>query len=348
MLLVGGDGFLGRHVARALLGAGRRVSVLSRGTRPPVEGAERLVADRRDPRALRAAIGGRRFDLTVDLAAYDAAGIEALWAVPGTALGRTVLVSSGQVYLVTESARPSHREPDSRRAVVAEPDPASPDHGQWSYGVGKRAAEAALLSLRRRHGVRALVLRMPVLQGEGDPTLRLWAWLERLVDGGPVLLPDRGRRATRFLDVADAAALVERIAGGLWPRAAVYNLAAPRVTPLGRFLRLAARAARVEPEFVPVPLERAPGLGLDPRAWPFAGRWSSVIDPARARRDLGFTGSTPEEYLPRVVGWHLANRPPESHPGYAQRGAEREVARRLLAAGGAAPRAASGRGLGMA
>jgi nucleoside-diphosphate-sugar epimerase len=39
VLLIGGDGFLGRPIARALVAAGRRVSVLSRGNRAPVEGA---------------------------------------------------------------------------------------------------------------------------------------------------------------------------------------------------------------------------------------------------------------------------------------------------------------------
>lgn len=305
------------------------MTTLSRGNHAPVENAERLVADRRDPARLAAAIGGRRFDLTVDLAAYDARAVETLWRVPATSLGRTVMISTGQVYMVTEGAPAIPRESDSRRPVMPEPAADSPDHPQWAYGIGKRAAESVLLSLRRHHGVRALVLRAPVLQGEGDPTLRLWAWLERMLDGAPLLLPDRGRRATRFLDVADVARLVERIASGLWPRGAVYNLAAPRVTSLGRFLSLAARAAGVSPEFVPIASASLAGEGLDITAWPFAGRWSSVLDPGRARRELGFTGTPPEQYLPRVVRWHLEHRPASSHPGYSQRAAEITVAARL-------------------
>ena len=348
ILLIGGDGFLGRHVARALLATGRRVTTLSRGTNAAVEGAERLVADRRQPRALAAVLGGRRFDLTVDLAAYQAIDIETLWSVPHAALGRTVLISTGQVYMVTESRRRAFREGDSRRAVTPEPDPENHDHGQWSYGVGKRAAEAVLLGLRRHQGVRALVLRAPVVQGEGDPTLRLWAWLERMLDGGPVLVPDQGTRATRFLDAADLGALVVRIADGLWPRGAIYNLAAPRVTRLGRFLSLAANAAGVTPDWVDVPSSTLGSLGLDIVAWPYAGRWSSVIDPARAKRDLGFTGTGPEAYLPRVVRWHLEHRPGGSHPGYSQRAAELEAAGRLRARA-PGPRAhPSGPGVGVA
>ena len=132
VLLVGGDGFLGAAIARALFAEGRRVTTLSRGRHAPVAGAERLIADRRDARALAGVLRDRRFDLTVDLAAYDALDVETLWHVPGASLGRTLLVSSGQVYLVTETTRRVHREPDSRKPVMPQPAAGSPEHAQWS------------------------------------------------------------------------------------------------------------------------------------------------------------------------------------------------------------------------
>ena len=331
ILLLGGDGFLGGHIARELMRAGRRVTTLSRGRHAPVEGAERLIADRRDAASLAAALTGRRFDMTVDLAAYEAIDVELLWRVPGAALGRTVMISTGQVYLVTESGRRAHREPDSGRPLMRDPGPGSVEYVKWKYGVGKRAAEAVFMSLRRHHGVRGLILRLPVVQGEGDPTLRLWAWLERMLDGSPVFLPDGARRATRFVEVNDLARLIEKLAGGASPRAAVYNLAAPRVTSLRRFLVLAARAAGASPRFIPVPAAALSESGLDLDAWPFAGHWSSVLDPSRARRDLGFNGTPPEDYLPRLVRRCLEHRPDQSHFGYAQRAAELAMIERLEA-----------------
>jgi len=331
VLLVGGDGFLGAAIARLLIAEGRRVTTLSRGRHAPVAGAERLVADRRDARALAAALRDRRFDLTVDLAAYDAIDVETLWRVPGASLGRAVVISSGQVYLVTETLRRVHREPDSRKKVLPEPPAGTPEHAQWSYGVGKRRVEAAFLALRRRHGVRGVMLRPPVIHGEADPTLRLWVWLKRMLDGGPVIVPDGGRRATRFVEVEDVARLVAKIAGGLEPRAPVYNLAAALPTSLLRFLALAAQAARVEPHFVGVPMKTLRARGLDPRAWPFASRWASVLDPSRAARDLGFAGAGPEIWLPRVVKWHLENRRGESDFLDGQRPAELAVVAALRA-----------------
>src|SRR6185436_10028097 len=101
ILLVGGAGFLGRHVARAFLAAGHSVSVISRGRQPAPPGSESLIADRRDVRSLSPVLEGRRWDFTVDLTAYDAGDIEKLLLVPYSALGRYVMISTGQVYLVT-------------------------------------------------------------------------------------------------------------------------------------------------------------------------------------------------------------------------------------------------------
>jgi len=312
----------------AALGAGRQITVLSRGRVEPLPGVDVLRADRRDPGTLAAVLAGRRFDFTVDLAAYDAEGVEALWRVPRASLGRYVLVSSGQVYLVRVGVKPPFRESDFAGPLMKAPREGSPDSAQWRYGIGKRRAEIALRSLRRRYGVRALALRLPVLHGEDDPTRRLWAWLERLLDGGPILLPEGGRRATRFLEVTEAAGLIARLAEGKWPERAAYNLAPARSTSLKRFLQLAARAAGVEPRFVAIRSRDLARQGLTLDALPFAGRWSSVLDARRARGELEFEASGPEQWLPRVVRWHLERRP-ASHPGYAQRERETELAERL-------------------
>ena len=319
VLLVGGAGFMGRVTARAMLDAGHHVTVLSRGTRPAVGGAEHLVADRGDPAALAAALEGRRFDFTVDFVAYDAADVERLLLVPHAALGRYVVISSGQVYLVAQGAMPPFREEDSEHPVTPEPPGGTPDHNEWSYGVGKRRAEGVLLKLRVTHGVRGVALRLPNVQGEGDPYLRLWPYLERMMDGGPLLLPEDGATATRPIYVADVARALVRLLESPPPRNAIYNLAQPEVLPLREFLERVARAAGFTPRFIGISWEELLTAGLDRSVSPLSGPWCSVPDPSRATAEWGFEGSSVAEYLPRVVRWQLEHRPSASHPGYARR-----------------------------
>ena len=334
ILLLGGTGFLGTHAAAALLQAGHDVTVLSRGTRPAPAGTSDLVADRRDPSALARALEGRRFDFTVDCAAYDDADIDRLLLVPYAALGRYVLISSGQVYLVTQSRRIPYREEDSDLPLMAAPPVGSSHHGSWIYGMGKRRAEGALLALRALHGVRAVILRLPVILGESDGSLRLWAYLERMLDGGPILLPDGGARPTRFLYVGDVARALVHLLDSPPPRLAVYNLAQPDVVPLRDLLERIARAAGTTPRFVDAGWSEIEASGIEPSFSPYAGKWVSVLDPSRAAGELGFLGTRLDEYLPIVVRWHLEHRPTLSHSGYGQRAREREYAERVAAGRG--------------
>src|SRR5204863_5549608 len=105
VLVLGGSGFVGSHAVRALLAGGWEVTSLSRSGGSPAPGAVSLRADRRDVASLTQALEGERFDATLDCCAYDSADVERLWLVPHAALGRYTLISSGQVYLVTEPPR---------------------------------------------------------------------------------------------------------------------------------------------------------------------------------------------------------------------------------------------------
>lgn len=331
VLLIGGSGFMGHHAAHALLAAGHRVTVLARGEHAIPEGATPLIADRGDPASLAGTLDGRKFDFSVDFLVYDASDIERLLTVPYAALGRYVMISTGQVYLVTQGGTPPHREEDTDGTVMPEPDRASQDHAQWSYGVGKRRAERALLALRATHGMRAVALRLPIVQGEGDSTLRLWAYLERMLDGGPILLPNASQ-VVRYVDARDLATAVVRIAGGNPPRSAVYNLAQPDVVPLRDFIHRVADAAGLRPRFVELGWPELEAAGLDSTASPFSGKWRSIVDPSRAAAEWGFMGTPSAEYVPRVVRWHLEHRPSRSHPGYARRALELELAAKHAAA----------------
>ncbi len=322
VLLLGASGLLSAAASRAFVRAGAETTVLSRGRQPVPEGVEALVADRSDPFSLRAVLKDRAFDFTVDFLAYDAGDIEALFHEPIAALGRFVMISSGQVYLVTESPRPPFAEADAERPLMPEPDPATPDHGEWRYGMGKRRAEAALDRLRVSHGVRGLALRLPVVQGAEDHSRRLWAYLERMLDGGPVILPEGGEQPVRFVWNEDVArALVHLASQPGWPPERALNLAQPDEPTLRRFLETAAAALEVEPRFESRTWAEIERAGLGASLSPYSGRWCSRPDPWLAATRLGGPATASEAYLPGVVRAQREAGGP-SHPGYARRAAE--------------------------
>jgi hypothetical protein len=63
--------------------------------------------------------------------------------------------------------------------------------------------------------------------------------------------------------------------------------------------------------------------GLDPvAASPFSTRWKSFLDPARAKRELGFTHPPLRDYLGRTLAWMLAEWREDPPAGYVQRAGE--------------------------
>ncbi len=332
VLLFGGSGTLSGAAREVFLAAGHDVAVVSRGSRPlPSHPRLRaLKADRREAASLAAVLAGEKFDFTADFLAYDGDDLSRLFSVPGFSPGRFAMISSGQVYLVTEGRTPPFRESDSEAPLMPAPPEGTRDRREWDYGMGKRAAEATLRLEASALGFPALALRLPVVQGEADASLRLWAWLERMKDGGPVLLPGGGLQPVRFVYAGDAAAALLRLSGLKdWPAAPALNLAQPAENTLKEFLEMAASLAGLRPEFVRVPGEELAKAGLADTCAPYWGRWCSRPDPSAAF-SLGFTARGPQDYLPSVVRAHLDAPPASSHPGYARRAEELALAAKML------------------
>jgi|LNFM01.1.fsa_nt_gb nucleoside-diphosphate-sugar epimerase len=334
-LVLGGTGLIGRPVCEALASRGHDVTVLSRGTREAAYGTHVFNADRHDAAALSRALEGRSFDLTVDLLAYDGAQVSQLFAIRGFAPGRVVMISTGQVYLVTDRP-PPYREGDFDAPVIAEPEPDTRAWHNWKYGVAKREAEAALRREAAKRGIEAMALRVPVVHGEADATStqRLWAWIERILDGGPVLLPDNGEQRLRFAyakDIANAIATLGERAS--WEGVAALNIAQPNECTLRSFVERVAACTGRTPEWVPVAGEALDQAGIPRGFVPFWGRYFSRPDPTTAIERFGLHLTDEDVWLPSVVRAHLgheaAGRPPHSHEGYAHRPAELALASRL-------------------
>src|SRR5262245_20173314 len=332
VLLLGGSGLLSGAAVRAFVRAGHDVTVLTRGERALAAGARHLRADRKDVTSLRAALGTARFDFTADFLAFGGGDVERLLAVPGFDPGRLVAISSGQVYLVTASPEPPFREEHADRPLMPEPAPHTRDHDEWKYGMGKRAMEAALARASTAMRLRTLALRIPVVQGEEDRdgSRRLWAWIERLLDGGPVLLPEAGRQVVRFVYVEDVAEALLALAGSsTWPAEPALNFAQPDELSLREFLERVAALVGESTRFVPAERSALERAQLADSCAPYWGGWCSRPERSRALAELGVRSRAVHEYLPGVVRAHLKSPPPASHPGYVRRAEEVVLARSL-------------------
>jgi nucleoside-diphosphate-sugar epimerase len=326
-LVLGASGLLGEPIVRNFHASGARVKALARGERAPPAGADFIAVDRHDPRALAAALQHQSFDLTVDLLAYDAPHLQALAAIPGFSPGRLIAISTGQVYLVGQGATPPFREPDARSPLLDEPPPGTRAHANWAYGAGKRRMEDALHALFPG----ALALRIPIVLGARDLTGRLWAYVERIRDGGPLLLPGDPQQPLRFVWAEDVARLLVALAP-LPQLPPALNWAQPDTLTLASFVTtLAAALGLPAPPLVPCTHEHLASAALDDRVSPFCSRWCSILDPSLAEGLVGFQATPFPRALPLLLAAmeHLYPAPDEA---YEHRAAELNLAATLALA----------------
>jgi nucleoside-diphosphate-sugar epimerase len=242
VLVVGGTEFISLHLVRALQRDGHRVAVLNRGRQPErlPGGVERFVADRKDAAALRAALGGQRFDGVVDVTYAPTTGedVEALLAAPA-AVGHVIFVSTARVY---DHARPIPYDEDTPRNLY------------WGeYAKNKIAGEDVLFARHRLQGAPVTIVRPTHVYGPLNTRNNETFFFDRLARGRPVLVPDGGGWLRQFGHVED---LADAMAAMLGQRAAfgrAYNVMGEETITQVGFVELIAEVMKRPLTLVPAP-----------------------------------------------------------------------------------------------
>jgi len=307
--VIGGAGFIGVAACKELMRRGIETIAAGRQQRPYGTFTSYVAFDRTDEQQLERALAQTQPDVVLDLACYQPREVEMVARVfQGM---RYVFVSTG-VYpdLHGKPAREEDFKP-----LEGEP-PQSLD-----YREGKRWCETVLA---RHHELPWTVIRPPAVFGPADHTLRIAAYIQRVEDGGPLLVPVETYEWQAGIawvkDIGFACALACDLRKDAAHKA--YNAAFDGVS-LRDLLEGVARALGTEANLHPIPFAELPDgaspYGPDPRR--AAGY---VLD--RVRRELGFEPSALEDALAETLAWYRVARP--SHSGYANRPAELEIARR--------------------
>lgn len=230
IVVTGGAGFVGSHLAERLLDTGAHVHVLddlSTGRRENLPtGHDRLVLDEvsigtgsATDRLLADSVGaadfvfhlaspigvarahGQRFDVTHRILAEGMAVIDAC-ARTGTA---ALYTSSSEVY----GRGGEHR---LREEDVAGLDLAP----RWGYGAAKFALEHLFAGLAQEHGVPAWIVRFFNVTGarqRPETGLCVPAFVQAALDGGPIPVHGDGSQKRCFLHVDDAVAGLLAVTG---------------------------------------------------------------------------------------------------------------------------------------
>lgn len=204
VLILGGTGFVGRHIALAALGAGMQVTLFNRGTKPDAPaGTNSLIGDRDGGLE---ALHGRRFDAVVDVSGYLPRLVASSAELLEPLTGRYLFISTVSVYDMSRLG--PNGDEDAPLASSGEP-PLGEEITNASYGPLKVACEEAV---SRTYGPeRTTVVRPSVVVGPHDPSDRFTYWVRRLAQGGRFLAPGAPSDPTQWIDAHDLGAFVTKL-----------------------------------------------------------------------------------------------------------------------------------------
>ena len=306
-LVLGGAGFIGVAACKELMRRGIETVAAGRKERPYGVFTSYVAFDRTDEEQLRRALVQVEPDVLLDLACYQPVDVG---AVARSFKGaRYIFVSTG----VYPNLNGKPAEEDDFVPLEGEP-PA-----ELNYLEGKRWCETMLA---RESDFPWTVIRPPAVFGPADHTLRIAAYIQRVADGGPLLVPAESYQRPAGLawvkDIGYACALACDLRKETKHRA--YNASFDGVS-LRDLIEGIARATGVPAELHPIPFADLPDgaspYGPDPRR-------SAGYVLTRAREELGFEPSELEDALAETLAWYRVAHP--SHPGYANRAKELALA----------------------
>jgi nucleoside-diphosphate-sugar epimerase len=296
MLILGGNGFVGRAVVDDALAQGAEVTSFSRGrSGTPLPAAVTQLVGDRDAGDYEALHSGE-WDAVVDLSGFRTRDVDRAMDVLGDRVGRYVFVSSHAVYVRDLPAGTDETAP--RRAPLRDADVLNNE----TYGPCKVACEDDVVE---RYGERATIVRPGRVTGPGDSSGTALYWIRRGARGGRVALPTKPEAPLQLVDSRDVARLITRLVAD--DRAGAYNAVGPDST-IAELIRTAAELSGTSVEVVPVPFDAVPPRFplMDPEAeWGERRR-----NPAKARA-AGMPVTPLRKTVEDVLRWdHDRGAPP--------------------------------------
>jgi len=328
VLMLGGTRFFGIRIVELLIQAGHRVTLYTRGNSRPAfwDQVEHILGDRSDHADFHAQLQDRTFDVVVDNFAYSVEDVAAALESPSIRDCRHYIFTSSSVVYLTGSRSMPIRESDVDYQVQGL-DPGSFQGGlvtiartMGEYALEKLKSEQLLFAQRT---LPFTIFRPPVVIGPGDHHRRGYFYIQRMLDGGPLLLKNGGAHLVQNVYRDDLArAYMLAIEGE--PTGRAFNIAG-ELAPLQRWLDLAAGALSHEVDFLAVGDETlASGLPDYRESWEFG--YDLFLDTRLSESELGFHATPLAEWWPDTVRWYANQTGLPDSAGYENRTREIEFA----------------------
>jgi nucleoside-diphosphate-sugar epimerase len=313
-LITGGAGFIGSHLAEALLAHGHRVTALDNLATGSAENVRhlrehphfRLVVDSALNAELMHCLAG-----DADVIYHLAAAVGVRWIIDhpllsiqtniratelvleaaATSGSRVVIASTSEVY-GKNTAVPLREDADS---IIG-----STQITRWLYANSKATDEFLSLAYHRERGVPVIICRFFNTVGPrqtGEYGMVVPRFVEAALRGEPLTVHGDGQQSRCFTDVRDAVAAVMRLVETPAALGEVFNVGSDQETSIDQLARTVLRLTGSKAGLRHVPYEAVYRQG-------FEDMRRRVPDCSKLRRAVGFAPDTPlEENLLRIIDY---------------------------------------------
>lgn len=297
VLIIGGTGNISSSVSRLAVEKGCSLTILNRGNREKIEGAEHLTADVTDEKSIRKAIAGRSWDVVADFIAFNADDAARDISVFSGRTGQFMFISSASCY-----AKPVTSYPITESVPLNNP--------YSDYAKNKIAAERTFMRAFEEKGFPVTIVRpshtyatrfpFPVGNG-GEYTI-----VDRIRRGLPIISPGDGTSLWTVTHSDDFAkgftglfALTKAIGNA-------YHITSDEVLTWDMIFQEVGKAVGMEPEIIHAPSDVI--VKEDPSA--VAGligdkQWSLIFDNSKIKNAVpGYVATIPFSIgIRRTISW---------------------------------------------
>lgn len=328
VLILGGTSFFGKQTAYYVFSQENSVTVFSR--KAPVDGLPLDIKQTRGDRTVEVDLvrmSTEKWDIIFDNICYTKDDAEKAIKAFNGRVGRYIFTSSEAVYYLIKDLASPFRE---NHTEIFKDSLEFKKGGFWDYARGKLEAEEVFLKAWQQDKFPVCIIRLPIVIGPEDNTLRAYSYWLRIADGYPFFTPGYGY-SKRFAYSKDVARWVYDIMrADIDVRGEIFNLGDETVLSLADFLKLSAEIMNKPLLSVPADFDWLKENGFDISASPYSSKRDYIIDISKAKEKLNLKSTPVRDWLNETLNWFFFKYNGPKPSNYANRKKEIELVQKWI------------------
>ena len=228
ILVMGGNQFVGKEVAKKLLEKNYKVYVLNRGIRRNLDEVIFLKADRKNIPEMKNILKNIEVDVIIDISAYTEEQVEILQRIMKNKFKQYILISSASVYTdITESP-------------AKEDSPTGENLAWGDYAKNKYLAEKRTIENSELYNFKYTIFRPFYIYGVGNNLDRENYFFSRIKYDLPIYIPSKNN-IIQFGYVEDLALAIESSINNSDFYNQIFNISGDEYVTMSEFIEICAK-----------------------------------------------------------------------------------------------------------